>query len=337
MQYVGASYYSDYILQLLYCKSKLFLEDGNVNSIDADWSQLQAICDLKDKTERGIFSAFHANGIGSRSFFQRAMYCFSLGLKSLSSMGQNFETGYLASETLFSFLMSMCGLVLFAGLIAEMQTSIQSAQTGDEQPIVRLREIEKWTKIHQLPPELKARVRQTVSAELIATRNIDEKSILDLLPSELQCDIRRQFYRDLVRNLPFFENLDDQLLHSFCGFLRTASFSKGACLVAEGEPVRQIFFIYSGLLEGMVLDGGCSSLREGDLCGTELLSWVLKPSASTRNLPASAQTVMCLTNIDAFCILAEDLKLLSVQFNHDSKFQQALSCPSQQSIHSAVP
>ncbi|KAJ1418226.1 RmlC-like jelly roll fold [Sesbania bispinosa] len=66
------------------------------------------------------------------------------------------------------------------------------------------------------------------------------------------------------------------------------------------------------------------TLRPGDFCGEELLTWALMPTSSL-NLPSSTRTVKTLTEVEAFALRAEDLKFVSNQFKrlHSKKLQHA--------------
>ena len=81
MQFVGAVYYLLYIDCLLECKTIVLLEKANTSI--SGWNELFKECGIKDQIEEGIFSDIYKNNIGSRSFMQRYMYCFSWGLKCL--------------------------------------------------------------------------------------------------------------------------------------------------------------------------------------------------------------------------------------------------------------
>lgn len=59
----------------------------------------------------------------------------------------------------------------------------------------------------QLPTHLRERVRRFVQYKWLATRGVDEESILRALPADLRRDIQRHLCLDLVRRvcfLPFF-------------------------------------------------------------------------------------------------------------------------------------
>lgn len=123
--------------------------------------------------------------------------------------------------------------------------------------------------------------------------------------------------------------MDDDLINAMCGYLRTFSRNKGTYVAFQGEPVNEMLFVFSGELEVLAANtsGKCATLGPGDLCGTELLQWCSHPTTSTENLKPATQTIKCITDIDAFALRVDDVKLLAIQFYRDGKFRRAFeSC-----------
>ncbi|MBA0810705.1 hypothetical protein Gohar_002670, partial [Gossypium harknessii] len=162
----------------------------------------------------------------------------------------------------------------------------------------------------------------------LATRGVDEESILRALPPDLRRDIQRHLCLDLVRRVPFFSEMDDQLLDAICERLVSSLSTQGTYIVREGDPVTEMLFIIRGRLESSTTNGGRTgffnsiNLRPGDFCGEELLSWALLPKSSL-NLPSSTRTVRALVEVEAFALRAEDLKFVANQFRrlHSKKLQ----------------
>ena len=133
-----------------------------------------------------------------------------------------------------------------------------------------------------------------------------------------------------IMQVPFFSQMDDQLLDAICERLVSSLSTQGTYIVREGDPVKDMLFIIRGQLESSTTNGGRSgffnsiTLRPGDFCGEELLTWALMPNSSL-NLPSSTRTVTALTEVEAFALRAEDLKFVSSQFKrlHSKKLQHA--------------
>jgi len=66
---------------------------------------------------------------------------------------------------------------------------------------VKRRDTEEWMRHRQLPPELQERVRRFVQYKWLATRGVDEESILHSLPTDLRREIQRHLCLSLVRRV----------------------------------------------------------------------------------------------------------------------------------------
>ncbi|THU57553.1 hypothetical protein C4D60_Mb03t04740 [Musa balbisiana] len=248
--------------------------------------------------------------------------------RAVSSYGQTLTTSTFIGETLFAILIAILGLVLFAHLIGNMQTYLQSITVRLEEWRLKRRDTEEWMRHRQLPHDLRDRVRRFVQYKWLATRGVDEESILKALPADLRRDIQRHLCLDLVRRVPFFSQMDDQLLDAICERLVSSLCTEGTYIVREGDPVTEMLFIIRGRLESSTTNGGRTgffnsiALRPGDFCGEELLAWALLPKV-TVNLPSSTRTVRALVEVEAFALRAEDLKFVANQFRrlHSRKLQ----------------
>lgn len=222
---------------------------------------------------------------------------------------------------------------------------------------VKRRDTEEWMRHRQLPPALQERVRRFVQYKWLATRGVNEESIVQSLPIDLRREIQRHLCLKLVRRVclisivlcnrptcqdpvpgshcsilqvPFFAQMDDQLLDAICERLVLSLSTQGTYISREGDPVNEMLFIIRGQLESSTTNGGRSgffnsiTLRPGDFCGEELLTWALMPNPSI-NLPSSTRTVRTLSEVEAFALRSEDLKYVGNQFKrlHSKKLQHA--------------
>ncbi|KAK8650010.1 hypothetical protein V6N13_139661 [Hibiscus sabdariffa] len=276
----------------------------------------------------GIFEIALTKQVLSSDFLQKYFYCLWWGLQNLSSYGQSLNASTFVWETLFAILIAIVGLVLFAHLIGNMQTYLQSITVRLEEWRLKRRDTEEWMRHRQLPQDLRERVQRFVQYKWLATRGVDEESIVRALPPDLRRDIQRHLCLDLVRRVPFFSQMDDQLLDAICERLVSSLSTQGTYIVREGDPVMEMLFIIRGKLESCTTNGGRTgffnsiTLRPGDFCGEELLSWALLPKSSS-NLPSSTRTVRALVEVEAFVLRAEDLKFVANQFRrlHSKKLQ----------------
>ncbi|KAI3462993.1 hypothetical protein Pfo_019656 [Paulownia fortunei] len=246
----------------------------------------------------GMFADAFTSEVASSRFIEKYLYCLWWGLRNLSSYGQNLSTSTYLGETTFCIMLCVGGLVLFAQLIGNMQTYLQSMTVRVEEWRIKRRDTEEWMRRRQLPPDLQERVWRFDQYKWLTTRGVNEESILWSLPLDLRREIQRHLCLNLVRRVPFFSQMDDQLLDAICE--------------------RLILFIIRGQLESSTTNGGRSgffnsiTLRPGDFCGEELLTWALVPNSS-RNVPSSTRTVKTLTEVEAFALRAMTLNFKQLQ------------------------
>ncbi|XP_009368463.2 cyclic nucleotide-gated ion channel 17 [Pyrus x bretschneideri] len=321
-----------------FCKKELNTTKCSLSYLDCDnlsrkgWARSTNVfgnCNpANDNFKYGIFESAVTKNVVSSNFITKYFYCLWWGLQQLSSYGQNLSTSTFIGETSFAILIAIVGLVLFAHLIGNMQTYLQSITVRLEEWRLKRRDTEEWMKHRQLPEDLRRRVRRFVQYKWLATRGVDEEAILRGLPADLRRDIQRHLCLDLVRRVPFFSQMDDQLLDAICERLVSSLSTGGTYIVREGDPVTEMLFIIRGTLDSSTTNGGRTgffnsiTLRPGDFCGEELLAWALLPK-STANLPSSTRTVKALSEVEAFALRAEDLKFVANQFRrlHSKKLQ----------------
>ncbi|KAL0393882.1 UNVERIFIED_CONTAM: putative cyclic nucleotide-gated ion channel 14 [Sesamum latifolium] len=219
-----------------------FLDCGTLSHSDrANWLNSTLVftnCNPDDTSffNYGIFGNAVAKNVVSSEFLKKYFYCLWWGLQNLSSYGQTLSTSTFIGETLFAILIAILGLVLFAHLIGNMQTYLQSITVRLEEWRLKRRDTEEWMRHRQLPEDLQQRVRRFTQYKWLTTRGVDEESILRALPTDLHRDIKRHLCLDLVRRVPFFSQMDDQLLDAICERLVSSLSTQGTYIVREDDP-----------------------------------------------------------------------------------------------------
>ncbi|KAF8400518.1 hypothetical protein HHK36_013817 [Tetracentron sinense] len=327
------------ITNYLYCGNRHMEGYGTWRNISE--SVLNTKCSVDDDHppfNYGIYTQALSSGIvASRKFLSKYCYCLWWGLQNLSTLGQGLQTSTYPGEVLFSIALAIFGLILFALLIGNMQTYLQSLTIRLEEMRVKRRDSEQWMHHRMLPQDLRERVRRYDQYKWLETRGVDEENLVQNLPNDLRRDIKRHLCLALVRRVPLFENMEERLLDAICERLKPSLYTESTYLVREGDPVDQMLFIIRGRLESVTTDGGRSGffnrslLKEADFCGEELLTWALDPKSGS-NLPSSTRTVKALTEVEAFALMAEELKFVASQFRrlHSRQVQHTFRFYSQQ-------
>lgn len=286
----------------------------------------------------GIFlDALQSNVVEMTDFPKKFLYCFWWGLRSLSSLGQNLKTSTFVVEILFAIAISVLGLVLFSFLIGNMQKYLQSITVRLEEMRVKRRDAELWMSHRMLPENLRQRIRRYQQYRWQETRGVDEELLLSNLPKDVRRDIKRHLSWALLTRVPMFENMDEQLLDAMCDHLKPVLYTQQSYIVREGDPVDEMLFVMRGKILTVTTNGGRTGffnsvyLKAGDFCGEELLTWALDPNSSS-SLPISTRTVQSVSDVEAFALMADDLKSVASQFRrlHSRQLQHSFRFHSQQ-------
>lgn len=126
-------------------------------------------------------------------------------------------------------------------------------------------------------------------------------------------------------------------MDAICDRLKPVICISQTCLLREGDPTNEMFFIMHGKLDSYTTGGGRTGfwnqcqIGPGDFCGEELLTWALDPR-STDLLPLSTRTVTSIVDVEAFALSAENLKFVATQFRklHNKKLRHTFRVHSHQ-------
>nr|POE83914.1 cyclic nucleotide-gated ion channel 1 [Quercus suber] len=171
----------------------------------------------------------------------------------------------------------------------------------------------------------------TIKREII--RNIDQRfeededvyveNLIPDLPPDLQNNVKRHLCLNLLKNLKFVKDnglaaKHEQLLLKICDSLKPKFYQEQSYIVQEGDPIDAVFFITEGTVWTCTSssNGGEDSQHaerlEKNFFGEELLEWVMKASSADMynlsKLPIYSKTLKTHTKVEAFALMASDLK-----------------------------
>lgn len=129
-----------------------------------------------------------------------------------------------------------------------------------------------------------------------------------------------------------FQTMDDRSLEAICSKFHPVFYGEDSYIIREGEPLGKMVFILRGnILTYATNNNGTNGsttnicLKKGDIYGEELVKWASNSVTSSPNLPVltkvslsdlpiSTTTLKCYTKVEAFTLMATDLKRI-VQAN----------------------
>lgn len=118
-----------------------------------------------------------------------------------------------------------------------------------------------------------------------------------------------------------FENWSEKWLGYLCEFLKPVFFIERTRIIRAGDPIDEMIFVLKGKLwtyssRNVTTTTASNSrrsrenhLEDGDFFGEELIAWAQDESSSY--LPISNKTIQAYTDVEAFTLIADDLKHVS--------------------------
>lgn len=289
--------------------------DPNLRSWINNTDAANCFGDGNGNFDYGIYSRA-VNLTTEGSMTTRYIYSLFWGFQQISTLAGNQNPSYFVWEVLFTMAIIGLGLLLFALLIGNMQNFLQALGKRRLEMSLRRRDVEQWMSHRRLPDELRRRVREAERYNWAATRGVNEETLLENLPEDVQRDIRRHLFK-FIKKVRIFALMDDPIIDAVCEKLRQKTYIKGSKILYQGGLIEKMTFVVRGKLQSVVENGTPDPLSEGDICGEELLTWCLEHSSVNRDekkirIPGKRllcnRTVVCLTNVEAFSLRAADLE-----------------------------
>ncbi|KAJ8759810.1 hypothetical protein K2173_009911 [Erythroxylum novogranatense] len=294
---------------LLYCDENL----GDYKPLNASAFSEACPVDSQDSSpfNFGIyFDALNSDVVASESFLNKFFYCFWWALQNLSSLGQNLKTSTFIGEILFAVAIFVTGLILFTFVIGILQALLMSQSKRQDELKRTWQNIEEWMSDHYVPDNLKVRVRRHEQYKWQKTRGMDVDNLLQNLPRDLRRDMKRHLCLNALIKVPLFREMDGIMLDTICESLKLVLYTEESFIIREGDPIDEMIFVIRGnILSTKTEVGRIRVNTEYNFCGEELLPWALDPDSST-DLPISVRTVQAVSEVEAFALMADDLKLI---------------------------
>ncbi|KAM1183929.1 hypothetical protein ACFX19_002220 [Malus domestica] len=269
----------------------------------------------------GIFLDSLKNQNTERTKFgKKFFYSFWWGLRNLSNFGTNLTTSTYVWENLFAILISVVGLLLFLYLIGNVQTFMQIEATKKEKMREQInqkqQDVKKWTKDNELPKDLSEEILSKIKKNLEQHIDADLPNFLfDTLPLKTRTSLKRCLCMETLKKAKKLQDKGDKELKWIFDHLKPVKYRENSFVFRMGDPLDCMLFIFRGTIwtytssDSQAGQGISSmatkSLGKGHVYGEELLDCA---SNNFTELPVSSKHVKSQTQVEAFVLMAKDLK-----------------------------
>ncbi|KAL3680014.1 hypothetical protein R1sor_022970 [Riccia sorocarpa] len=266
----------------------------------------------------------------------RYIYSLFWGFQQISTLAGNLVPSLFVWEVIFTMGIVALGLLLFALLIGNMQNFLMALGRRKLEMQLKRYDTEVWMRRRKLPILLRRRVRQAGRFRWVATGGVEERELVADLPEDLQKDVQRYLCLELVKKVRLFELLEDHVLDAICERLRQKLYIEDSIIFGVKKPVDRMLFVVRGTLESIGEDGSVVTLKDGEFCGEELLSWYIDVAGVSsgkktvgiakgmgkHGQPLSTRQVRCVTSVEAFSLEADGLEYITTHYKFAFKTPQ---------------
>ncbi|KAH9677237.1 cyclic nucleotide-gated ion channel 1 [Citrus sinensis] len=286
---------------------------------------------MKAQVIGALCDAFQSGVVETKDFKRRLYYCFRWGVQSLSSFGQGLQTSTNPWENIFAICITACGVWLLVILVGKIQTYTKSGSIleGMRQ---KEKELEQWLPFRKLSQNLQQQIKYHLHS-WDETRNFNIENLVYNLPEDLGRDIKSELCLELLKKVEEFGKWRKALLDDLCEFVKPVVFMENSYIVPEGGSIDKMVFVVQGNLltynsEGITAAPPNTDNYDCNICGEELVAWAqdacTRTDSSSSALPISTITIQALTKVEAFILMADDLKnVLLIKHNRAAPFIQA--------------
>lgn len=198
--------------------------------------------------------------------------------------GYNNTTPKNDLEVIYTLFVIMLGLSIMVTFVGTVGSLIERLDASNSEFNQRMDEIEAFMNYRKLPPHLRQQIRDYFVHLWQSRRSLKEEKVLEDLPVHLQTEVAMSLNSDVIKKVPFFQNVDKQFINSIVVKLKPKLALPNVYIVRKGQIGKEMFFINKGEVEVVSEDGKIvfATLGAGNVFGEIALVYNTRRTASIR-------------------------------------------------------
>ncbi|TYK21168.1 cyclic nucleotide-gated ion channel 1-like isoform X2 [Cucumis melo var. makuwa] len=256
----------------------------------------------------GLFLKAHQSGITRiNDFPAKLLYCFSWGLRALSSFGSNLTPSSHSSENIFAALITIVEILLVVYLIGNLQSSTLRSEEKRRTMQKKDVEIDLWIDYYNF--QKKKEIKEFVRDKFEWKNDVNLKTLLDVFSSPFVEEIKKELCWDILKRVLMLKEFEEEKLKEMMKDMKPMVFGEQSYIIREGEPVEQMLLFTKGMGLTFSKSTGTrttiNAFGKGDLFGEQLLKWAAE-NLPVSEIPLSKCTLKAHTQMEAFALKAID-------------------------------
>ena len=133
-----------------------------------------------------------------------------------------------------------------------MSTVFASGKLAEQEYKLKMAQVRDFSKSRRLPWVTRQRLRAFFEHMYEERTVFDEKEIIDALPERMRLELVKGMYEQLIKMVPLFAGLGDEITCQLCGALKPMPALDKDIITQEGERGTEMYFIMSGEVEVLI-------------------------------------------------------------------------------------
>ncbi|OWA52711.1 Cyclic nucleotide-gated olfactory channel [Hypsibius exemplaris] len=239
------------------------------------------------------------------TMWEKWIFCTYWSAMMLTSILPNMNNPATTGEFVFHIMDILVGVLLYATIVARISGMILNI--SKKRDVFRGKEegVKGYLQLHKVGSDMDSRVVKWFDYIWSTKQDLDEESVLTLLPQKLRMEIARFVHISVLQKVQLFHGVDDQFLEELVLKLKFVPFSPGDFICRKGDIGRQMYVVRRGKLNVVSDDGRkiFATLGAGTVFGE--LSILNIPGS--RNGNRRTANVCAVGYADLFSLSKEDL------------------------------
>lgn len=213
--------------------------------------------------------------------YSKAIYW---AFSTLTTVGYGDISAATPIQMLYACGVQVLGVGVFGFILSNVASLLARSDAARENHMDNLDRAETFMRIHDIPPELRTKIRAYYSYLWTHKKGYLDNSLLQGLPEKIQSELWLHINKTIVERVPFLKGASAELIEDLMHELKPRIYVPGERVFRAGDPGDALYFIHHGSVEILTRDQQVlATLSDGSFFGEMALI-----SASPRNATVKA-------------------------------------------------